>query len=85
MANFMRQTDEISHEKTWAWLRKENLRRETEPLRITAQNNDMRINYIEEEINTTQQNSKCRYCGDRDETNHHIINKYRKTRLGTTG
>ena len=29
-------------EKTWTWLRKENLKRETESLLITAQNNAIR-------------------------------------------
>ena len=33
-----RQTAEISHEKTWAWLRSGNLKRETESLLIVAQN-----------------------------------------------
>ena len=36
---FMRQTDEISHEKTWVWLRKGHLKRETKSLLIAAQNN----------------------------------------------
>ena len=31
----------ISHEKTWTWLRKRNLKRETESLLIAAQNNAM--------------------------------------------
>ena len=29
----------ISHQKTWTWLRKGNLKRETEPLLIAAQDN----------------------------------------------
>ena len=29
-------------------------------------------------IDKTQQNSKCRLCGDRDETINHIINEYTK-------
>ena len=33
---------DISHKKTWMWLRKGNLKRETECLLIAAQNNAIR-------------------------------------------
>ena len=36
---FKRLTSGISHEKTWTWLKKGNLKRETESLLIAAQNN----------------------------------------------
>ena len=36
------QTNEISHEKTLTWLRKGNLKRETESLLIAAPNNTVR-------------------------------------------
>ena len=32
----------------------------------------MRTNYIKVKIDKTQQNSKCRLCGYRDETTNHI-------------
>ena len=51
---FKRQTDEISHEKTSSWLRKENLKKETESLQIAAQNNDIRTNYVKTKIDRTQ-------------------------------
>ena len=35
---FKRLINNISHEKTWTWLRKGNCKRETESLRIAAQN-----------------------------------------------
>ena len=38
------------HEKTWIWLRKGNLKRETEFLFIGEQNNVIRINYIKGSI-----------------------------------
>ena len=50
--------------KTWTWLRKGNLKRGTESLLIAAQNNAIRTNYIKARINKTQQNIKCRLCGD---------------------
>ena len=66
----------ISHQKTWTWLRKGNLKRETESLRIVAQDNAIIINHIKARIVKMQQNSKCRLCGDRDETINHIISEY---------
>ena len=66
---FKQQTGEIVHEKTWAWLRYGKIKRETETLLITAQNNAIRINYVKIKIDNTQQNSKCWLSG---ETIHHI-------------
>ena len=67
---FQWQTDEISHEKTWTWLQREN-----ESFLIAAQNNAIRTNYIKAKIDNAQQISKCRLCGDRDETINYIISK----------
>ena len=68
----------ISHEKTRTWLRKGNFKRETESLLIAAQDNHVRTNHIKARIDKTQQNSKCRLCGDRDETINHIISECSK-------
>ena len=62
----------ISNQKTWTWLRKGNFKRETESLLIAAQNNAIRTNNIKTRIDKTQQNSKCRLYGDRDESINHI-------------
>ena len=70
--HFKRQTSKMSHEKIRTWLRKGNFKRETESLLITAQDNVIRTNYIKSKIDKIQQNSKCRLCGDRDETIKHI-------------
>ena len=35
-----------SHEKTWTWLKKGNLKKETESLLIATQNNAIRTNHI---------------------------------------
>ena len=50
----------------------------TESILITAQNNVIRTNHIKTRIDKTQQNSKCRLYGDRDETINHIISKCSK-------
>ena len=69
---FKQLINNISHEKTWTWLKKGNFKKETESLLI------VRSNYIKAKIDKTQQNSKCRLCGDRDETINHIINECSK-------
>ena len=68
----------ISHQKNWTWLRKGNLKRETESLLIAAQDNAIRTTHIKAGIDKTQQNSKCRLRGDRDETINHIISECSK-------
>ena len=68
----------ISHDKTWTWLRKGNFKRETESLLMVAQNSTIRTNHIKARIDKTQQNSKCKLCGDRDETINHIISECSK-------
>ena len=50
-------------------------------LLIAAQNNAIRTNQIKTRIDKTQQNSKCRLCGDRDETINHIISECSKLAL----
>ena len=64
----------ISHETT----RKANFKREAESLLAAAQNNTVRTNHIKVRIVKTQQNSRCRLCGERDETINHIISEYSK-------
>ena len=44
---------------------------------MTAQNSTIRTNHIKARIDKTQQNSKCRLCGDSDETINHIISEYK--------
>ena len=63
---------------TNTWLRKGNLKRETESLLIATQDNTIRTNHIIARIDKTQQNSKYRLCGYRDETINHIISEYSK-------
>ena len=62
---FKWQTSKISHEKTWTWLRKGNLKRETESLLIAAQNDVIRTNYVKVKKDKTQQISLQKLCCDR--------------------
>ena len=66
------------HEKTWTWLRIETLKEKHNPPQIAAQNNAMKTNHIKARIDKTQQNSKCKLFGDRDETINHIISECSK-------
>ena len=79
--HFKRLINTISHQKTWTWLRKGNLKRETESPLIAAQDNPIRNNHIKARIDKTQQNRKCRRCSDRDETINHIISECSKLAL----
>ena len=72
---FKRLINNISHQKTWTWLRNENHQRETESLQIAAHDNAIRTNHIKARIDKKKQNSKCRLCGNRDETINHIISE----------
>ena len=51
--------------------KKRNFKRETESLLIAA-NNVVTTNHIKVRIDKTQQNSKYRLCGNRDEAINHI-------------
>ena len=76
---FKRLTSDVSHEKTWTWLRKGNFKRETESLPIAAQNNVIRTSHIKVRTNKIQQNSRCSLYSERDETINNIISEYSKS------
>ena len=75
---------------TWTWLRKINLIRDIDPLLIAVKNSTLITNYFKTKTDYSQQNSKCRFCRKRDETNSHKLSDDKKylrtnTKLGTTG
>ena len=70
---FLRQTDDIAGEDRWVWLKQGNLKRETESLILAAQEQAIRTNVIKAKIDNTQEQSKCRMCGEKDETVNHLI------------
>ena len=75
---FKRLINNISHQKTWNWLRKGNLKTETESLLIATLNNAIRTNHIKARIEKPQHKNICRLCGDRDETINPIISECSK-------
>ena len=50
---FKRLINNISHQKTWTWLRKRNFKIETESLLIAAQEKAIRTNHIKASIDKT--------------------------------
>ena len=66
---------------TWTWLRRGNLKKETESLLIVAKNKAIRTNYAKAKIDNRQKNSKCWLYGDRNKMVNHFISKYCKTSI----
>ena len=58
--------------------KKGDFKRETKSHQMAAQNSAIRTNHIKGRIDKTQQNSKCRLCGDRDKTINQIISECSK-------
>ena len=52
--------------------------REIEILLIAAQTNAIRTNHTKARIDKTQQNNRCKLCGDIDETINHMISERSK-------
>ena len=75
---FLRQTDEIAGDARWLWLKHGNLKRETESLILAAQEQAIRTNAIKAYIDKSQEQSKCRMCGERDETVNHLVSECSK-------
>ena len=62
----------MTNKQHLTWQNMDMAKRETKSLLMAAQNRTTRTNHIKARIDKTQQNSKCRLCGDRDETINHI-------------
>ena len=76
------ETSKISHEKTWTWLRKGDPKKQNKlQHKITPYHR-----LWESKINKTQQKSRCKLWGDREETINHIITqKEYKTKHESVG
>ena len=70
---YLRQTKEVRTDQCWAWLQNGHLKRETESLIVTAQNQSMRANLVKERIDKSQGDSLCRVCRKVDESIDHIV------------
>ena len=54
---YLRQTKEVRSDQCWAWLPNGDLKRETESLIVTAQNQSMRANLVKAKIDKSQGDS----------------------------
>ena len=71
--------DETTDEKeTWNWLRKADLKLETEVMLCTAQEQGIRTNYVKHKIDQTAQSPLCRMYDKKNETVSHIVSECEK-------
>ena len=68
---------DISSDKTWTWLRKRHLKRETESFLKAAQNDAIKT-MSRQEYTRRNKKSRCRLCGDTEKTINHIISECSK-------
>ena len=74
--HFVTEIPEATDEKeTWSWLRKANLKAETEAMLCAAQEQAIRRNYVKHKIDKTSQSPLCRMCDQRIETISHIMSE----------
>ena len=70
--------DGVDKEKTWEWLRKSDLKAETEALIFAAQEQSLRTNYVKFHIDKTTNTPMCRMCGKKGESISHIVSECSK-------
>ena len=63
----------VRDKKTWEWLKKGRLKKETEGMIIAAQDQALRTMSIKRIIDKQDVSAKCRMCGEGDETVAHIM------------
>ena len=82
------QTKTIAHETIWIWIRREENWREeiNKSLLIVAHINVIRNIYIKAKTDDIQKNTKCRLCGDREETINLMIRECdKRVQVGRKG
>ena len=75
---FVRQTENEAGSDRWSCLRNTGIKRGAESMIMAAQEQAIRTNVIKAKIDKTQEESKCRMCGQVDETVNHIISECSK-------
>ncbi|CAB4022312.1 Hypothetical predicted protein [Paramuricea clavata] len=69
---------EVDREETWWWLKKGDLKPETEVLLCAAQEQALRTNYVKFHIDRTVESPLCRLCGEKGEHITHLISECKK-------
>ena len=70
---YLWQTKKVRSDQCWAWLQNGDLKRETESLKVAAQNQSTRTNLVKAKIDKSQGDSLCRMCRKVDESIDHIV------------
>ena len=66
--------EQIDKERTWEWMRKSDLKVETEALIFEAQEQALRTNVVKCNIDSkTGSRPLCRLCGEKNETVTHLV------------
>ena len=69
---FLRQTDEMINNKTWAWLTRGELKKGMESLITAAQDQALTTNAVKAKIDNTHVDSRCRMCFNADKTVNNV-------------
>ena len=76
---FVREIPETTHvEESWSWLRKTDLKIQTEALICASQEQALRTNYVKYHIDKTVESPLCRLCGEKGESVNHIVCECKK-------
>ena len=75
---FTRQIENFSLKKSWQWLKRGCLKRQTESRLIAAQDKALGINYRKARIERSRESAKCRMYKEKDETVTHLISECSK-------
>ena len=75
---FLRQTEEIRDNAIWDWLRKGDLKKETEGMITAAQDQALRTNAIKALVEKQNLSPLCRMCGEKDESMGHLVGECSK-------
>ena len=74
----LRQTEEIRDDATWDWLRKGDLKKETEGMITAAQDQALRTNAIKAKVEKQNLSPLCRMCGEKYESMGHLVGECSK-------
>ena len=76
---FYKETMDVrDEENSWNWLKNGYLKKETEGTILAAQDQALRTNWIKSNVDKENISSKCRMCGEREETIAHIVSECQK-------
>ena len=72
---FLKDTEKVSTERTWQWLKGGHLKKETEAMVCAAQEQALCVNSIKNHIDSQDISPMCKLCGKSSETVMHLFDK----------